>query len=62
MEYTKDTMVDGTVYERFEGTPEEIAELVMRLPQELKGGELGEGIDIESFAKQLRVPRRLLNL
>lgn len=28
MEYTKDTMIDGTVYERFEGTPEEIANLL----------------------------------
>lgn len=24
MEYTKDTMPDGTIYERYEGTPEEI--------------------------------------
>lgn len=46
MEYTKDTMQDGTIYERFEGTPEEILQLINRMPQELKGGELGEGINI----------------
>ena len=28
MEYTKDTMQDGTTYERYEGTPEEIANLL----------------------------------
>lgn len=47
MEYTKDTTVgDVTTYERYEGTPEEIARLVMLLPQELNGGELGQGFKI----------------
>lgn len=49
MEYNKDTTPDGTVYERHEGTPEEIARLVMLLPQELKGGELGEGVEISGL-------------
>lgn len=40
MEYTKEiTIGDVVEYERFEGTPEEIADLKSRLPAELKHSE-----------------------
>ena len=39
MEYTKSI---GDYYESFEGTPEEIAELIMRTPEKL---EVGETVD-----------------
>lgn len=55
MEYRKDVTVgDTTTYEVYEGTPEEIAELMMRMPQELKVGDIGEGIefsDVDSIAE-----------
>lgn len=38
MEYTIDNLPDGTTYERFEGTPEEIAELI-RLMERSPGFE-----------------------
>lgn len=50
MEYTKDTMPDGTVYERYEGTPGEIAELIGKIPHpieikvELDGKKISEQV------------------
>lgn len=37
MEYTKDTMPDGTVYEMFEGAPEEILEVLNGINEEGNG-------------------------
>lgn len=39
MEYTKDTLPDGTIYERYEGTPEEIIS-VLKYPIEHKEGKV----------------------
>ena len=44
MEYTKDTMPDGTVYERFEGTPEAILEVLKGINEE------GKGFEVEDWA------------
>lgn len=46
MEYTKDTMPDGTVYERFEGTPEEILEVLNGINEE------GKGFEVEDWANE----------
>ena len=47
MTYTKDTTIgEVTTYEVFEGTPEEILQLISGMPQELKGGELGRGNEV----------------
>lgn len=47
MIYTKDTIIgDVTTYESYEGTPEEILQLINGMPQELKGGEVEEGFNI----------------
>lgn len=37
MEYNRDTMPDGTVYERFEGTPGEILEILNGINEEGNG-------------------------
>lgn len=45
--YTKDIIIgDVTTYETYEGTPEEILQLINGMPQELKGGELRKGFSI----------------
>lgn len=54
MQYSKDTILDGTVYEVYEGTPEEIIQLMNLMPQELKGGEIGKGICVKDFVTGLQ--------
>lgn len=49
MTYSKDTTVgDVTTYEVYEGTPQEIIDLMNRMPQDLKDGEWLQGIDLPS--------------